>query len=255
MIFYFSGTGNSLAAARQMAGYCGDSVVSIADEMKKKQSRYEYSLEEGEAIGFVYPVYAWGPPAMVTDFIEKLSILKPEEHYVYSIATCGDNIGNTMDVLQRSLAKSRFGLDSGFSLVMPNTYIRMWDVDTEDEVSRRLAAADEQIRAISEIVNRRETGVFQIKKGPVPFLLTGIINPLFNRFAMSADGFYAEDSCTSCGLCEEICPTQNIAVKGKPVWGSDCTQCLACMHRCPEQAIQYGKKTKGRGRYVHPDLK
>jgi NAD-dependent dihydropyrimidine dehydrogenase PreA subunit len=44
-------------------------------------------------------------------------------------------------------------------------------------------------------------------------------------------------------------------MKDLPVWGKECTQCLACIHRCPVQAIEYGKATIGKRRYVHPDLK
>ncbi|MBS1315119.1 MAG: hypothetical protein HP045_01215 [Anaerotignum sp.] len=28
--------------------------------------------------------------------------------------------------------------------------------------------------------------------------------------------------------------------------------CMACVNRCPQTAIQYGKSTTKRGRYVHP---
>lgn len=244
MIFYFSGTGNSLDVAQQMAQLCDDSLVSIADEMKNNKDIYEYSLVENEAVGFVYPVYAWAPPTIVTDFISKLSI-----------STCGENIGNAMDVLNKALVKNSLHLDSGFSIIMPNNYILMWDVDSKEEASKRLENSKERILSLSKVILNRESKVFQIEKGPVPFIFTGVINPLFNKFAMETKNFYAEDTCTGCGLCEEICPTKNIIVSGKPAWGSVCTQCLACIHRCPEKAIQYGKKTKARGRYVNPCLR
>ena len=42
-------------------------------------------------------------------------------------------------------------------------------------------------------------------------------------------------------------------IAGRPVWTEDqCNMCLACINRCPAKAIQYGKKTEKRGRYVHP---
>ena len=33
----------------------------------------------------------------------------------------------------------------------------------------------------------------------------------------------------------------------------NCYLCTSCINRCPVQAIQYGEKTKGRGRYVCPE--
>lgn len=260
MIFYFSGTGNSLDAAMQMAQLTDDKIISIADEMKKGNDVYEYAPDEKEAVGFVYPVYAWAPPKMVTDFIDKLSIKNPKGHYTYSISTCGDNIGNTIEVLNKTLIRKGFYLDSGFSLIMPNNYIVMWDVDSKEKTAMRLKNAKDELVSISQIINSRESNVFRMVKGPAPFVLTGIINPLFNKFALGTKDFFAEDSCTGCGLCEEVCPTNNIRLNkgdckaGRPIWGSDCTKCLACIHRCPEKAIQHGKATKKRGRYVNPCL-
>lgn len=254
MIFYFTGTGNSLDAAIQMAELTGDTMVSIADEMNKGKEAYEYAVEDGEAIGFIFPVYAWAPPKMVTDFINKLSIEKPEKHYTYSIFTCGDTIGNTVEVLNKALQKKGFHLDSGFTLIMPNNYIVMWDVDTKEKAKMRLEKAREELATISEVVINRKSNIFRLVRGPAPFIFTGIINPLFNKFAMGTKDFFAEDSCTGCGLCEDVCPTKNITVDGRPTWGPVCTKCLACIHRCPEKAIQHGKSTKKRGRYVNPCL-
>ncbi|MCC8122414.1 MAG: EFR1 family ferrodoxin [Oscillospiraceae bacterium] len=54
--------------------------------------------------------------------------------------------------------------------------------------------------------------------------------------------FYFTDSCKSCGLCSEVCPTNNICMDdGHPVWKSEtCQRCLACLHLCPATCIQYG---------------
>jgi len=38
-------------------------------------------------------------------------------------------------------------------------------------------------------------------------------------------------------------------------YGNTTVNCCACIHLCPVEAIQYGHKTKNRGRYRHPDLK
>jgi len=66
---------------------------------------------------------------------------------------------------------------------------------------------------------------------------------------------YATDDCTGCGLCGRICTAVSIKVGNKPVWGKACTQCLGCLSRCPVSAIQYGRGTIAKGRYVHPILK
>ena len=44
--------------------------------------------------------------------------------------------------------------------------------------------------------------------------------------------------------------TDNIHLEnGRPVWGKNCTHCMACICDCPKEAIEYGKKSKGKPRY------
>ncbi len=67
---------------------------------------------------------------------------------------------------------------------------------------------------------------------------------------VKADAFRATDACIGCGKCVELCPLNNIRLEnGKPVWGKNCTHCMACICHCPKEAIEYGKKSKGKPRY------
>lgn len=59
MIFYFSGTGNSLWIAHELSKYQDEPLISIGDEMQNSDNAFEYTLLEGEKVGFVFPVYSW----------------------------------------------------------------------------------------------------------------------------------------------------------------------------------------------------
>lgn len=254
MIFYFTGTGNSLYAAENIGESCNERVISIAEEMKKSSDRLEYNLEKDERIGFVYPVYAWAPPKLVLDFVRKIKIHNYKSNYVFSIATCGANVGNTMKVLEKTLSKKEITLNSGFSLVMPSNYIIMGDVDSKEVQGEKLVKADERLKKIDKIIKERRKSVFDLEKGSSARLRTSVINPLFTTFGINTKKFHADNNCTSCGLCEKVCSVGNISVDTKPVWGSKCTQCLACINRCPTKAIQYGKGTIKKGRYKNPKV-
>lgn len=254
MIFYFSGTGNSLQVAKNIAKYNDEELISIASEMNNRNDDFKYTLKDNEAIGFVYPVYAWAPPKMVIDFVEKLKLDNYKDNYIFSVATCGENVGNTMKVLSASLKKKNLNLNSGFSISMPNNYIIMGDVDSKEKEEKKLSAAEEALKNINCVINERKKGVFQVVRGPIPGILTTIVNPLFNKGAMNTKKFYANDKCISCGICESVCNCKTIKVKGKPKWGKECTQCLACIHLCPVSAIQYGKGTESKGRYKNPNV-
>lgn len=254
MIFYFSGTGNSLHAAKVIAEAQGEQLVSIADEMNKKNNVYEYTLKEKELLGFIYPVYAWAPPKMVLDFIERMKV-NGGKPYVFSVCTCGDEEGRTTRVIEKALTKKDMVLDSAYSIQMPNNYIIGFEIDSKEAEKEKLQKAEGKLKNINAMLTKRQSGVFDIIEGKVPALKTAVVNPLFNMFAMNTKKFYATGVCTSCRICEKVCPVHTIRVKEKPVWGKACTQCLACINRCPVHAIQYGKGTIHKGRYAHPDLR
>jgi len=87
MIFYFSGTGNSLQVAKDIANCQNDRLISIAALISRKKDVYEFSLDEKEAVGFVFPVYAWAPPAIVLQFIERLNLVTYKDNFIYSVVT------------------------------------------------------------------------------------------------------------------------------------------------------------------------
>lgn len=254
MIFYFSGTGNSLYAAKSIAEYNNDKVVSIAGAVNNKDNSLEFTLKDDEVIGFVFPIYAWGPPKLVLEFIERLKLANYKNNYIFAAATCGANIGNTMKHLASALKKKELSLSSAFSLVMPNNYIVMGDVDSKEVEQEKLIKAEDALQAINKIVAERRKGVFELVKGPVPFLLTSVIHPAFMKGASHTEGFYATDECNSCGICEKVCSFKNIKVEGKPHWGRNCTQCHACISYCPTKAVQYSKGTVKKGRYKNPNI-
>ena len=83
--------------------------------------------------------------------------------------------------------------------------------------------------------------------------MSGPVNPAFYSFFVKDKKFYVKDSCTGCGLCEKLCPMNNVKLmNGKPVWNGGCTHCMACICSCPQAAIEYGKISAGKPRYLCP---
>ena len=69
IIYCFSGTGNSLRAARIIADTLKDTVI-----VNVKNDPSGYGAENADVIGFVCPVYEWNVPGRMREFISGLSI-------------------------------------------------------------------------------------------------------------------------------------------------------------------------------------
>ncbi len=255
MIFYFSGTGNSLYAARHLAQATGDRLVSIPKEMTERTSPKEYTLSAEERIGFVFPIHSWGPPEIVLRFIRQLHFTNYQKHYCYFVATCGDDMGCTRQILERALSAIGISLHAGFSLLMPNTYIALpgFDIDAPEIQKQKLENAVPELERIEKEVCSKTTA-FRLHPGGMPRLKSYLILPLFKRFLINDKYFHTTDRCIACGKCVRICPVHNIKLEDKhPKWQGNCTACLACYHVCPQRAIYFFAK-KDKGQYLHPDL-
>ncbi len=257
MIFYFSATGNSKWVAEQLADILGENTVSVNEELRVSKSNYTYSLSDDERIGFVFPVHSWGVPSLMLRFIKRLKLNNYNGHQVFSVCTCGDDAGYTNKIMEDALKGKGLKLESCHTVQMPNTYIvfPFFDVDNKAVERQKVESAKYRIRKISKaIVDGMEDKSLYVK-GSMAGLKTSLIYPLFKKYTFGQNPFRVSDACLHCGLCEKTCPTSNIRMEdGKPVWGNQCVQCLACIHHCPVRAIEYGKITEKKGRYVFKEM-
>ena len=98
MIFYFTGTGNSYAVAKEMSKACSEELISIGNSYKKEEFTYE--LNNDETLGFIFPTYWYGIPTIVEEFLKKLEIKNYKNQYTYLIATYGIVGGNVKRYVQ-----------------------------------------------------------------------------------------------------------------------------------------------------------
>lgn len=244
MILYYTGTGNSAFVANEMGRLTNDRVERITIE-----SNTRVELHDDEMLGIVFPVHSWGLPKRVAEFLERISLNRlPSRCYV--VMTCGDDSGLANEQMERVLLKKGIKTRHIYSVRMPNTYMLFpgFDVDPEPLRNEKIAETTALLPRLADAVMNDEP-IQQYVKTDKSWLKSKVIYPLFMRHMMSDKPFYTTDQCTGCGRCERECPEKNIRMEnGRPSWQGHCTQCLGCINRCPQKAIEYGKKSVGKGR-------
>ncbi|MBU1726878.1 MAG: EFR1 family ferrodoxin [Candidatus Omnitrophica bacterium] len=247
-IYYFSGTGNCLKIARELADELGDAeVISIAKAAKSKVD------VAAERIGIVFPVYALNMPAILFDFISKMEA--DASKYIFGVMTYADVGGDALIQLARELRRKGLKLSAGFGIRMPGNYTPFYGaIPVEKQLLFFNAAHKRIVEEIAPAI--REGRIHKIERSKFPLnLLTWALYPLVLPMTPSEDKkFWADERCNGCGICQKVCPVDNIRLQdGRPSWKHRCVQCFACLQWCPTQALQFGKSTKGRKRYHHPE--
>lgn len=252
MIFYLSDTGNTGWAVKAIAAATHDKMLFIPDLLRSGQDAF--TLQEGERLGFCFPVHGWRPPMIVREFIRRLSV-EASGHYVYALCTAGDNIGETMDILRKDLSIKNIPLHADFSLIMPESYLGLpfFNVDTaKKEKAKKDKAAAELRGYVDDIVNHREVSHLVI--GHWPRINSRLLGGFFAKHLVTDKKFVVDSRlCVKCGICADVCPTKNIlgGLGHEPQWKHDgsCLACFACYHHCPHHAINWGTLTRHKGQY------
>lgn len=116
MIYYFSGTGNSHYVAEVLS-------KSLQDTMQSIESAQ--SIKQDKIIGIVTPVYFFGLPDIVKDFLERLSV--SPKSYFYLVVTYGGKPGNIGKEANSIMQKKGTGFYAMYGVKMVDTYIPMYD--------------------------------------------------------------------------------------------------------------------------------
>lgn len=248
-LFYFTGTGNSLKVARDLAETLGDTEIVDISEVIYADLEPSY-----ERIGLVYPVYMFGMPLIVRRFVRKLTHVKMK--YIFAVVNCGGMAAYTLKENQALLRSIGIKLSAGFFVFMPENYIPLFKVPGAEEQKRMFAKTGDKIKDIAAFVSENRKGVIEKGSFLTNLIFSHIIGRASSPYIPKSDKYFLLGrGCNGCGLCYKICPVNNIKMEeGKPVWRGKCEQCLRCMHLCPQVAIQFGKMTLKKARYRNPDV-
>jgi len=241
-IYYFSGTGNSYRIAKAVSSGLEDAkLINIAAQQNRESSH------TSNVIGIVFPLYYFGLPVIVENFLRQLNI--PENSYVFIIVTRGVSMaGGAKRQLDTVFhAKSRTYHFFRY-ITMGNNYpFHALNGSTEKMRGQKNQKADEKVAALlSNIRSKKRSRTYSIVDYP-PFPAITLRLPIYG-YRYFLQKVYKRDSCfvvdetlcNKCKKCERACPVDNVEVHSKVVWKHEsCEVCLACYNCCPQNAVQY----------------
>jgi Pyruvate/2-oxoacid:ferredoxin oxidoreductase delta subunit len=247
-LYVYTGTGNSLWIARQLALELKDVAIEFMPSLSGN------SEVEADRVGIIFPVHIWGLPHRVLQFVNHLQV-KPET-YFFALAVNAGQVAATLLQMKKIISKRGLSLALGYSIVMPTNYIP-WGGPGPIEAQQRLfIEAHEKVIATARSILRGERN--EVDRGPFwqNILFSWFYKMSFRQVPKMDKNFWVDDKCNSCGICSKVCPANNIEmVNEKPAWLHRCEQCFACLQWCPQEAIQHGKKkTPKYQRYHHPEV-
>ena len=243
IIFYYSGTGNCLDMARNIAAVLGDTdLVSMRS--------YPALTDTGDAerVGFVFPCYGGGAPV---DFLEHVELLTVRPGaYPFAVSQSSSYAGTGLSELSKLVRLDYWKtVTHQCSCIWLFPHTMMVPPMSPEKAQRRAETLAKVIAG--DVLSGAKTEAL-----PPRSSFNSAENAAWPKIAsLKAKGFAVSDACIACGQCARLCPRGNISMKsGRPDFGTDCVQCLSCLQFCPKGAISLGRITDLREHYHNPNV-
>ena len=243
VIFYWSGTGNCLDMAKNIAKGMGG-----ADLISLRKMPAVTDVTEAKRVGFVFPCHGGGAPV---DFLEHVKALKVDKgSYVFAVSQSASYPGTGLAELNKLVPLSYWK-----AVTHQCTCIWLYPHYMQVPPIGAKAAQKRSERLSKQIAKNVMAGKLSTKD-PGAFFLNAAENKAWPMvLKLKAKKFKVSDKCIGCGQCAKICPRENIqVVNGKAKIGTNCVGCLGCLQYCPTKAISLGKVTDRREHYTNPNV-
>ncbi|MCX6648538.1 MAG: EFR1 family ferrodoxin [Candidatus Bathyarchaeota archaeon] len=243
-IYYFSGTGNTLLACREIAATLRERGVEA--KLHPIERSDPAAVDPGHTLGIGFPTAAAVTYPIVLDFLHRLP--PGGGAGAFAITTLGGGSLGILDHTRGILAEKGYTPLGAKEIHMPfNTLIRRYD---PEKTRRQVEKGLESTRRLAVDLAEGDA-----RWGRIPIIPDLAARALANRRAWNFFGRLTpvhrdEKKCTGCRLCERICPARAMRADVRPENLEGCQLCLRCVSYCPAEALHYARDLFARYRAV-----
>ena len=238
ILYVFSGTGNTRAAAEMIAKALSGHAVEATVWNVRVPFAAAPDPNDFDIAGFGYPIHAFNTPQFVLRFAKTLPKVSGRPAFVFK--TSGEpfhvNSASSMPLV-RLLRKKGFRPMLERHLLMPYNIMFRYP----DALAKQMYL---HTRDMAELIADNVAGGRPEKLHYMPWTIVWMYLFRLQWFGAWINGpliHVKPELCTGCGLCVANCPAQNIRMEGgRPHFSCHCTMCMGCAFNCPKDAIRPG---------------
>ncbi|MBP7736420.1 MAG: EFR1 family ferrodoxin [Spirochaetes bacterium] len=250
VLYYFTGTGNALRAARWILEKASSMAMDAELHAIDRGYRPDIStLDSSTLVGFLYPTHGFNAAPSMIYFLLKFPRIRGGHAFVLNTRAgskifrfLGPGLSGLAQVLPMAiLAIKGFSVRGGLPLDMPSNWISLHPGYSDRWISFIVRRCEEITMDFAGAILSGHRRFFRsLITLPIDLAIApvAVIYFLIGRF-MLAKTFIYSSNCNDCMICVNNCPVGAIEIRhGKPYWKLTCESCMRCIDNCPQQAIQ-----------------
>jgi ferredoxin len=247
VVYFYSGTGNSLRVAEWMAETIQESGTSV-QIIPFNHANLEGEISPDTILGITTPTHGFTAPWSMIQFAlrfprgtwQPLFIAATRAGIRVLNFTMPGMMGSAAYLLALILSLKGYRVVGVRGLDMPSNWLALHPGLPPQHVEIISHETEKTTKQwMSEMLAGKTSlhGWLELALGILLFPLSmGYL--IMGRLFLSKL-FFASEKCTGCGQCAAHCPVKAIKMKNeRPYWTFSCESCMRCMGYCPTRAIE-----------------
>ena len=262
LLYVLSGTGNTFRVAQWIENLFEKNGINTRLKfIEHADLKEDFNNPDRQLTAVLFPTHGFMPPWSMIKFLFKMPRQKNAK--VMSIATRGAlwigpvkipgaaGFANFFAALV--LLFKGYDVRGFFSLDMASNFNNFHPSLTPAAINGICEKSKKKIIVFMSRVMAGKRVLFTLNNlyegiwSSLLFWLIPVFPILYLIFAKTtmAKIMFANNNCTSCGMCAKICPNHAIEMKSffgmkRPFWTYHCENCMRCMGYCREKAVEAG---------------